>query len=223
MYYSQAARMDYIIGEIMDHLEKEGIAERTMIIFVSDNGPPYPGCKTTCYDRGIGTPFIMRWPDGLPSGKENDALTSAIDIMPSCLEAAGVPAPTVVQGSSLIPLARGEETKVHDEIFAEVTYHVHYTPMRAIRNKEWKYIANLSPDPTGLDQNANFEWAQRVAEIPGQRCCVERPEEELYNLKQDPNEHVNLASDPNFANIKSKLKTKIYIWRKETHDPFPDL
>jgi len=221
-YYSQAARMDHIIGEIMDHLESEGLANRTLVLFISDNGPPYPGCKTTCYDRGIGTPLILRWPEGLPRGKVNDALVSATDLMPTCLAAAAVSTPSVVQGASLLPLARGETNGIHESIFAEVTYHVHYTPMRVIRNKEWKYIENLNSTPTGLDQN-KFDWSRRMAKLPGQRCCVPRPKEELYNIVKDPDEKINLAKDQRFSGVKTELIKKLHQWRKETRDPFPNI
>lgn len=221
-YYSQAARMDHLIGEVMDHLESEGLADNTLVIFVSDNGVPYPGCKTTCYDRGIGTPMIMRWPREIPAGAVSDALVSTVDIMPTVLDAAGAPCPPV-QGASLLPLAREEKKKVHDEVFAEVTYHVIYTPMRAIRTKDYKYIENLSPDPTGLDQNRNFEWAKKAAQEPGQRCCVLRPPEELYHLAADPDEKINLADDPARARVKNEMRERLHRWREETADPFPNL
>jgi arylsulfatase A-like enzyme len=152
-----------------------------------------------------------------------DGLASTVDLTPTCLEAAGAAIPASVQGRSLLGLARGEAAAVNDAVFAEVTYHVIYTPMRAVRTREWKYIENLSPDPTGLDQNKNFEWARRAAREPGQRCCVLRPAEELFNLAADPNERQNLASDPAAAAVKSELKTALDAWRRETRDPFPDL
>ncbi len=220
-YYSQAAGMDKIIGEILDHLESLGLADRTMVIFISDNGPPYPGCKTTCYDRGIGTPLILRWPEGLPKGEVIDALVSSIDLMPTALEAAKLPVPEAVQGTSLLQLARGKTKEIHNAIFAEVSYHVHYTPMRTIRTKEWKYIENLNDTPTGLDQN-KFDWSRRLAKVPGQRCCVPRPPEELFNIVRDPNERNNLAQNPAFSKVKSELKKKLRQWRKDTNDPYPN-
>lgn len=222
-FYSQTARMDHMIGEILAHLESEGVSGRTLVIFVSDNGPPYPGCKTTCYDRGIGVPMIMSWPDGLPAGEVREGLVSTIDIMPTCLEAASVSVPGTVQGNSLLALARGETDEVHDEVFAEVTFHVLYTPMRAIRTRQFKYIENLSDDPTMLDQCAKFEWAQRAAREPGQKCCVPRPPEELFDIVADPDEDVNLADDPAYKEIKAGLKRTLHKWRKDTRDPFPDL
>ncbi len=222
-YYSQAARMDYIIGEILDRLERENIADRTLVMFVSDNGPPYPGCKTTCYDRGIGAPLILRWPNALPRGKVIDSLVSTTDLMPTALDAAGVSVPEPVQGKSLLPLIGGKTDGLHDAVFAEVTYHVKYTPMRAVRTPEWKYIRNFNSKPTGLDQNKDFEWAQKVAELPGQKCCVPRPPEELFHVAKDPNEGNNLADDPEYADVKSKLKERLEKWREETADPFPHI
>jgi len=222
-YYSQIMEMDAIIGEIMQHLEDVGIADNTLVMFVSDNGPPYPGCKITCYDRGIGTPMILKWPGRIPEGKVIDSLASTVDLMPTALEATGTPVPSVVQGRSLLPLCTGEADSVRDEIFAEVTYHVTYVPTRVIRTDRYKYIENLSPDPTGLDQSVNMEWAQKVAMLPGQRCCVLRPERELYDLETDPHEENNLVDKSSHAAVRKDLSARLARWRKETNDPFPDL
>lgn len=222
-YYSRAACMDRIIGEVMDHLDAEGLAENTLVIFVSDNGPMYPGGIGACHDLGIGTPLLMRWPGGLPQGKVVDGLASTIDLMPTCLDAAGVQTPLSVQGRSLLPVSRDETSEVHEAIYAEMTYHVRFTPMRAIRTMDYKYIENLSPDPIGLDMCSRFEWAQRVAELPGQRCCVPRPPEELYSIASDPNEKINLADNPEYTDIKNRLQQNLHQWREKTRDPFPDL
>ncbi len=222
-YYSQTMAMDKLIGEVLDHLEEEGLAENTLVMFVSDNGPPYPGCKTTCYDRGIGTPLILRWPGGLPKGKTRECLASTLDLAPTALEAARLPTPAAVTGGSLLGASRGEEKPVHEAVFSEVTYHLLYTPMRAIRTGRWKYIENLSPDPTGLDQNAGFEWARRAAREPDQRCCVLRPPQELFDIKNDPHERINLAEAPRHAATKENLRARLNRFREETNDPFPNL
>jgi len=222
-YYSQTAFMDHMIGDILNHLDSLGLSENTLVVFVSDNGPPYPGCKTTCYDRGIGTPLILRWPDGLPAGEVRNCLASTTDIMPTCLEAAGAPVPEVVQGSSLLAPARNDMPGFREEIFGEVTYHLLFTPMRAIRTQRYKYIENLNPTPTGLDQNARFEWARKVAELPGQKCCVPRPPEELFDLDKDPHEQNNLADSSEYAGVKKELVKRLHNWREKTGDPYPDL
>lgn len=218
-YYSQAAAMDAVIGEVMDHLEDEGLAENTLAVFVSDNGPMYPGGIGTCHDRGIATPLIISWPGVLPAGNVSDGLVSTIDIMPTCAEAVGSGLPPGVQGKSLMPVMKGETASVNDAIFAEMTHHVKYTPMRAIRTKNFKYIENLNDEPVGLDMCDDFDWAVKVAELPDQTCCVKRPPEELYDLESDPNEMNNLAGDPGFAEKKNELREKLHAWRSRTGDP----
>ncbi len=218
-YYSQAMWMDRIIGEVMDCLEKQGLADNTVVVFISDNGPMYPGGIGSCYDFGIGTPLIIRWPEGIPAGVVQHGLVSAIDIMPTALAAAQIQAPPCVQGSSLLAMARGEETKVHDAVYAEMTFHVRKTAMRAVRTRDYKYIRNLNDTPIGLDMTKGFDWAKRAAELPEQRCCRPRPAEELYDLSADPTEVHNLARDPDHGKIKMDLASRLAKWRKETRDP----
>lgn len=218
-YYSQAAWMDALIGEVQDHLEGEGLAENTLVVLVSDNGPMYPGGIGACHDFGIGTPLIIRWPERLPANRTEPALASTIDIMPTCLEAAGIPAPPEIQGKSLLSLAGEESSGVQQAVYAEMTYHVRYTVMRAVRTREYKYIENLNREPVGLDMCKKFEWAKRAASLPGQKCCSPRPPRELYDLRSDPCERENLAGDPGHASIERDLKEKLDRWRQETRDP----
>ena len=223
-YYSQAAWMDRIVGEVMAKLEREGLRENTLVIYVSDNGPMYPGGIGACYDRGIATPLILSWPAGLPQGRVVHGLASTIDIMPTCLQAAGVDIPQCVQGASLLPISRGETDIVHDAIFAEMTHHVLYTPMRVIRTPYYKYIENLNNVPVGLDMCEDFEWAHRVAELPDQPCCRPRSPEELYDLKNDPNELDNLiykAEAPDLSPLQAELREQLHQWRRDTNDPLP--
>lgn len=222
-YYSQARWMDYMVGEVMDGLDSRGLSDNTLVVYVSDNGPNYPGVKATCYDRGIGVPMMMRMPGKIPAGKVVDSLVSTIDIMPTCLDAVGVSVPKTAQGTSLLPLINGRTQTVHDAIYSEITYHVLYTPVRSIRTTEYKYINNLSEDQYGLDLCEDFTWAQKMSELPGQKCCVNRLPEELYDLRKDPHEENNLAADPDYAGIKKELFQRLAAWRAETGDPFPNI
>jgi len=220
-YYSNAAKMDVMIGRVLARLEELGLSETTLVCFVSDNGPPFPGSKMTLYDRGIGTPLVMRWPGKIPAGTVSDELVSTVDLMPTLLEAAGCPAPPEVQGKSLLPLARGDAgAPVHEAIFAEMTHHVHYLPMRAIRTTRWKYIRNYSDDAVGLDQCAHMEWARRLCELPHQGWTRPRVPEELYDLESDPNEQENLVADPAFAEVLGRMRGRLDAHMAETGDPY---
>jgi arylsulfatase A-like enzyme len=220
-YYSNAAKMDMMIGKVLAKLEELGLSEKTLVCFVSDNGPPFPGNKMTLYDRGIGTPLVMRWPGKIPAGVVSDELVSSIDLMPTFLDAAGSEIPSEVQGRSLLSLATGESRgAIHDAIFAEMTYHVHYLPMRAIRTPKWKYIRNYSDDSVGLDQCAHMEWAQRLCQLPNQGWIRPRVPEELYDLARDPNEQTNLATDPAFETALEQMRARLDAHMAETGDPY---
>jgi arylsulfatase A-like enzyme len=220
-YYSNAAKMDAMIGQVITKLDELGLAENTLICFVSDNGPPYPGNKMTLYDRGIGTPIIMRRPGTIPAGTVNDELVSTIDIMPTLLEAAGCPIPQKVQGKSALGLAAGTGSgPLHDAVFAEMTYHVNYLPMRAVRTKKWKYIRNYSDDAVGLDQCAHMEWAQKVCELPNQGWIRPRVPEELYDLENDPNEQKNLVDSASSQEQLGMMRERLDRHMRETKDPY---
>jgi arylsulfatase A-like enzyme len=103
-FYSQAMGMDARIGEVLGTLDRLGLVENTIVLFVSDNGPPFPGSKMTVYDRGIATPLIVRWPARVPAGGVRTALVSTIDILPTILEATGREVPEWVQGRSFLSL-----------------------------------------------------------------------------------------------------------------------
>ena len=220
-YYSNASKMDRMIGEVLAKLEELRLSESTLVCFVSDNGPPFPGNKMTLYDRGIGTPLVLRWPERIPAGTVNDTLVSTIDLMPTLLEAVGCAVPPDVQGESVLPLARGDgDGPPREAVFAEMTYHVHYLPMRAIRTTKWKYIRNYSDDAVGLDQCAHMEWAERLCELPNQGWTRPRVPEELYDLETDPNEQENLVTDPTFEPALEQMRRRLDAHMAETRDPY---
>ena len=96
----------------------------------------------------------MRGPGGFTGGKVVDAPVSHLDVYPTLCELAGVEAPDWLQGTSLMPLVRGEVERLHEAIFAETTYHAAYQPHRAVRTERWKYIRRFddydAPGPRQL-------------------------------------------------------------------------
>ena len=219
-YYSNTSQMDKKIGEVLKKLEELGLTENTLVCFLSDNGAQFPGGIMTLYDRGIGTPLIMRWPKKIAAGQVDHNLVSLIDIMPTFLEAAGCSTPKSVQGKSLLSLARGESSEPFREAaFAEMTYHVDYIPMRAARTQKWKYIRNYSDDAIGLDQLAHVGWAQKLCELPNHGWIRPRVPEELYYLENDPTEQRNLADEPESNQVLEKMREILDRHMRETNDP----
>ena len=107
-FYSQLLHMDAVIGDIMKALDDMGLAENTLVVFLGDNGPPYPGNKITLYDRGTGVPLILRWPTRFTANRAEAGLVNSIDIMPTILAACGIAAPKDTQGVSFLDAAEGK-------------------------------------------------------------------------------------------------------------------
>jgi arylsulfatase A-like enzyme len=220
-FYSQTMKMDSMIGDVLNKLDELGLTENTLVVFVSDNGPPFPGNKMTLYDRGTGVPLLFRLPGVIEPGTTYDGLANTIDIMPTILEACGLEIPDGVQGKSLFPILEGEKVDdLHEAVFTEMTDHVFYLPTRAARTKEWKYIRNYSDIAMGLDQNNHMEWAHRVCELPNQPWKSPRVPEELYDLKNDPDEQVNLAENPKYQEKLEEMRSLLDAHMKETKDPY---
>jgi N-sulfoglucosamine sulfohydrolase len=220
-YYSNAAKMDMMIGQVLAKLDELDLTENTLVCFVSDNGAPFPGNKMTLYDRGTGTPLILRRPGAIPAGAVDDNLINTIDIMPTLLEVAGCTIPESVQGKSMLSLATGESSEpLRDAVFTEMTYHVNYLPMRAVRTTKWKYIRNYSDDAVGLDQCSHMEWAQRLCKRPSQGWIFPRVHEELFDLESDPNEQRNLAGESAYKETLDMMRKRLDDHMRETDDPF---
>ncbi len=220
-YYSQTMHMDKIIGEILDELDRLKLAENTIVIFVSDNGAPYPGNKMSLYDRGTGTPLLVRWPKKLQAGKTINQMINTIDIAPTILEAAGITIPKEIEGSSFLKMMQQRKPDaIHEAIFTEMTHHVRYVPTRAVRTKRYKYIKNYSDNPIGLDQNSHDKWAQEISKLDNQLWLRPRVKEELYDLEKDPHEQKNLAKNPAHKKQLKKMQNLLAEHMKKTKDPY---
>ncbi|MFW6274681.1 MAG: sulfatase [Spirochaetota bacterium] len=222
-YHSQTMKMDAMIGDVVETLERLGLRDSTLIIFLSDNGAPYPGNKMTLYDRGTGVPLIISAPSTLPQGEVVDAQINTVDIMPTVLDVLDLEtSPTVheqIQGESFVRLLRhpGRRT-AENPVFTEMTYHVEYVPTRAVRSGGWKYIRNYSSSPIGLDQLNHFRWAHELCRAENQPWLQPRTREELYNLKVDPTEQMNLAGAEQAQLERMRALLKLHM--HQTEDPY---
>ncbi len=220
-YYSQTLKMDHLIGEILNTLEALGLADNTLLIFVSDNGAPFPGNKMTLYDRGTGTPLLVCWPGRIRAGTQVSGMVMTIDLLPTVLESIGLPVPEDVEGRSLLSLLRNPAAlSPHEAVFSEMTYHVHYLPTRAARTREWKYIRNYSDIAVGLDETDQYPWAHRLCELPNQPWKKPRVHEELYRIDSDPREQANLAGDPEHLSVLNEMRAILDLHMEETGDPY---
>jgi uncharacterized sulfatase len=240
-YAAAVANADRDLGLVYDAVRKR-LGNDTLFLFSSDHGAQFPFGKWNCYDAGIRTPLIVAWPGRVKPGTTSEAMVSWIDILPTCLEAAGCTPPASgpdagkISGRSLLAVLRGERAGHRDKVFATHSGDgdMNRYPIRAVRNRNWKYIRNLDPaaaHTTHIDQGLNPDadgrnyWETWVDKAKGDAAAARvvrryrtRPAEELYDLKADPWELHNLAADPARAAILANLRVDLDRWMKEQGD-----
>jgi len=248
-YYAESKRFDQMVENAIALLKKKGIYDQTLIVITSDNGMPFPRVKANAYDMSTNIPLIMRWGDHFIRGKRLNELVSLIDLAPTFLSAAGVKVPNAMMGKSLLELlTTGKMKKPRQAIFSERERHAYVRagnlgyPIRAIRTDRFLYINNLRPKRWPAGDPANIESKRFYGDIdngPTKKLLLDnknvsaiskfrswsldkRPEEELYDLKNDPNQLRNLAKDPAWDKIKNELAGRLLMWRKNTNDPVTD-
>jgi len=229
-YYQSVARLDHGVGLVVQALEETKQLDNTLVIFVSDNGIPFPGAKTNLYDAGVNLPLILKKP-GQKAGVVCGAMASWTDIAPTVLDWAGVKPPANLPGRSLLPVLEQENPTGWDTVYGSHQFHevTMYYPMRMARTRTHKYILNLAhpleyPHPSDLWASPTWQGIlTRGDKMMGRRSVaafLHRPKEELYDLTRDPAEVKNLAADPGSSKVLEELRGKLAAWRKQTADPW---
>lgn len=245
-YYNCLSRLDHLVGELLDALERSGKARDTLVVYLGDHGADFLRGKRTCYEGGLRIPLLLRWP-GRAQPQVREELVSTVDLLPTLLAAAGAPPVPGAAGRALQPLLAGGPAPWRTHLFAE--WHTHaaaanYHPQRAVRDDRYKLIENLLPgvvNPDYADTIRKLEADAVERGEPGFRGGIQRavaaaapavragyalmerpPRYELYDLREDPHEFRNLADSPTHAAILADLGGRLDAWRRETGDPLLD-
>jgi N-sulfoglucosamine sulfohydrolase len=196
---------DGYVGELLGRLEREGLAKNTVVVLSSDHGPLFRG-KQFLYDGGMRIPLIVKFPDGRSAGKVNNDLVSAIDLAPTMLGFAGIKPPAgAMQGQDVF----GTAYKPRPHVFAaRDRMDTSIDRMRAVRTDRYKYIRNYFPGTPYMQTNDYKEKSYptwnlvkdlgregKLNKAQTLFSALEKPIEELYDLKADPDEVHNLALD----------------------------
>ena len=231
-YFTCVHRCDQSIGAVLKALDESGLADNTLVMFISDNGISVPFSKSNCYLTSTKTPWIVRWPGKVKPGEvDSQHLISGIDYMPTILEAAGIKQVQGLQGSSFLPLLHGQKQPQREYVFTE--YHRTFArrkyPMRAIQSKRYGYIFSPWTNRTGpmrmestsgLTFNAMKNAAKTNPQIAARVKLFEyRVLEEFYDFKNDPAGRKNLINDPNYQDEIQKLRKRLEAEMKRTNDP----
>lgn len=211
-YAAMVHSLDENVGRVLDHLEQRGLADRTLVIFVSDNGGytnpwrgnvptdnwPLRSGKGSLYEGGIRVPLIVRLPGVTPKGATCATPVICADFLPTILELCGelggarTPAPANLDGLSFASLLKQPQARLPREefFFHYPHYYFNTTPVSAMRSGDWKLLEYFEDNHV-----------------------------ELYNLREDPGETRNLAAQqPEQA---AKLRARLHAWWKESDALLP--
>lgn len=210
---------DEAASEIYRTIDNSIFKDNTLFIVTTDHGIPFPGAKSTLYDSGIGTFLIMNGNIITNGGRYSDALLSNIDLMPTILDLCRIPIPKTVLGKSFARLILDKKYDGEDVIFAEKTWHDDYDPKRCVRTRNYKYIRNFKRVRMLLLPKDIRESQSAKSEEVKVRIQQYAPQEELYDVVNDPYEKNNLIDEPEYSKVLEALRSKLVDFMKRTNDP----
>lgn len=238
-YLTCVKRADDTLGRIMQLLAEEGLAENTLFVFVSDHDAAMPTAKQNCYAHSSVTPLMVRWPGKIkPGAVDSDHMVSTLDLMPTLLEAVGLPIPRKQDGRSMLSILKGGTQEDRDRIFTSYNYidkGIQVFPMRAIHTKEWSYVfnpwsdgvktrsqgnGNLTENQSGLTFAAMQQAALTDPEMKERiDTILLRRREELFDLSKDSYSFENLAENPEYKKQLKKMKLLVLDEMQRSEDP----
>jgi arylsulfatase A-like enzyme len=209
-YGDVVEEMDWCVGQVLQTLEDEGLADNTIVIFTSDNGAIYHkeylakgqnsnldflGQKTDAWEGGVRVPFIVRWPGKVPAGSTVDLLISLMDIPQTVWAAAGITPPEGAAPDAInqLDLLTGKTDKpLRDELY------MIGIAGQALRSGDWVYIPQ--PGSCGVTTDPRMSWAVQLVALGRKnsdyneegKLKPDAPKEQLYNLRTDPNQATNV-------------------------------
>jgi N-sulfoglucosamine sulfohydrolase len=237
-YYDEVQRLDRFVGKVVAELKAQDILDNTLVLFIADNGRPFPRAKRWQTEEGMRTPWILHWPEGLGDrGRRCEQLVSVIDIAPTLLALAGAEIPDSVQGRSFLPQVADANAKICNYVFSERNWQVEYCHERTLRYGHWSYYRNSAPDLAHfgfvnatfpgyrfagyVDLWRGFRSGKPLTDAQRSVFLQPRPREQLFNLEQDPMEVNDLANDPSQQKLLEQLRATMDHWVEQTGDSIP--
>ena len=196
-YLGCIAAVDEGVGEVLDYLDENDLAENTIIVYTSDQGF-YLGehgwfDKRFIYNESFKTPLLIKWPGVIEPGTKNTQMVQNLDFAPTFLSAAGIEVPEIMQGESLIPLFKGETENFRDAVY----YHYYEYPGAHMVKRHYGIVTE------------DYKLAHFYYDID---------EWELYDREKDPNEMNNVYNDPDYKEVVVQLKKDLKEIRKKYKD-----
>lgn len=224
-HYDNIHYMDAEVGAILVELKAAQLEENTIVIWTTDHGDALPRAKRSVYDSGLKIPLIIKFPNHKVAGNVNSKLISMVDFAPTILNLAGIDTPDFIQGKSIF------SNQKRDYVYASRD-RMDLVPdkQRAIRNKQFKYIRNDMPELAyfrPLEFRDSFPVMQSLwqglkdHELNATQAFYfqsPRPNEELYDVINDPWEINNLSADPNYKKQLTTMRNALDNWLLQAND-----
>ena len=212
--------LDDCIGSVLDKAEALGLMDDTLVVYQTDHN----ACaKGSCYERGVKIPMIMKWDGVIESGAVCDQMAQNIDFLPTLMDIASIEKTDdmIIDGTSLLPLLKGEDKPVHEDLFFE------YGVTRAVSAGKWKYIAFRYTDEQ-IEQMKSGGLKQPLGTMGGLHDfkvgVYHQPHwydpNQLFDLEKDPLEQNNLADDPAFREQLEMMQAKLKKYLDRFDHPF---
>lgn len=233
-YYDNITVFDGIVGQILGALEADGLKDNTIVFFFSDHGPGLPRYKRWLYNTGLHVPFVAYIPQkyrqkyNLRQGIEYNDLVSFVDFAPTILNLIEMPVPETMEG---VPFLGGDLPETRSYVIgARSRADNMYEKSRAVLDGKFIYIRNYMPhlpyiQPGYIFSDVKESFAdlhrRRIAHaLPAEaeRMFATKAPEELYNLKNDPNELENLANLSEYKGHVQKMKRQLHTWVLDSRD-----
>jgi N-sulfoglucosamine sulfohydrolase len=228
LYHDSIQTLDGQVGQVLNLLKTEGLAENTIVFFFGDQGRECFRGKYYAYEQGIHVPLLVRWPGVLPTGSSSDDLVSLIDVTATSLVLAGVTLPQNMHGQPF--LGEGAQRREY-VIAASDRCDEAVDRVRTVRDNRYKYMRNFMPERPYLQHmvyaertNPNVNLMRQLyAEgklnaAQAKFMAPRRPAEELYDLRADPWELNNLAALPEHQETLARFRSVLEKWIVETDD-----
>ncbi len=227
-HYDNIAAVDQQIGRLLAQLKADGLLENTIIFFFSDHGDGLPRAKRWVYNSGTRVPMIVKFPDGKGRGTTDDRLVSFVDLAPTVLSLAGADIPKHLQGQAFLGPKKAPPRKY--VYMARDRMDPAPETVRAVHDKRYQYVRNYRPDLPYIGFIPYRDRAEMMQVIhkmmkekklgpnQWQFWATKKPIEELYDVKTDPHQIKNLASDPKYFEKLAELRTACEKWVEDTND-----
>ncbi len=233
-YLNSIEVLDRKVGAILDKLDREDLADNTVVVFFGDHGRPHYRDKQFIYDGGIHVPLIVRWPGKIEPGEVREEMVSILDLSAASLGVAGIDTPDWMDGQDMLAdgfAGRDMVFAARDRMGGTIDR------SRCVRTLQYKYIRHFRTDKSYTQISGYKELrypGMALGWVLKERGEVDpeaelfwsdtRPAEELYDIVNDPDETRNLADDPAYTQTLTQLRAALDTWIDQSNDQgqFPE-